>query len=328
VSRLVPRLAAVLALAVGLTACSLPGQGGGDRLQATTTFEDVADLAPGAPVMMADVRIGNVTGIDLSESGDQATLELSFDESAQVPEEVEARLRRTSPLGEKFVELRPLTEDPDAPLLADGATIERSEVVADFEDVVASGTDVFASVGASELASLLQEGAEGFGGQGSNIRSLLDNLSTVVGGYADNTDQLSTLITSIDDLASDVGPSAQRHARALTQLATTTRILDDQSTELLDLVDALSDLSEQGGSILREHFERIQTQIQGLRSVTRAVRQGQAGLENLLEYTDDHNLALTLGTEGEFSNVLNDFVFCGVPGGGEGPGVNNCNDGP
>ena len=322
------RLGALLALVVALAGCSLPGQGGEDRLQATTTFEDVADLAPGAPVFMADVRIGNVTGIDLSEAGDEATLELSFNESAQVPEAVEARLRRTSPLGEKFVELRPMTDDPDAPLLEDGATIDRTEVVADFEDVVASGTDVFAALGASEIASLLQEGAEGFGGQGANIRALLDNLSTVVGGYADNTGQLSTLITSIDDLASDVGPSARSHARALTQLATTTRVLDEQSTQLLDLVDSLSELSEQGGSILREHFERIGNQIQGLRSVTRAVRRGQAGLENILEYTDEHNMALTLGTEGEFSNVLNDFVFCGVPGGGEGPGVNDCHDGP
>jgi len=327
VTRLLVRLSALLVLGAALTSCSLPGQGGGD-MEATTTFEDVADLAPGAPVMMADVRIGNVTDIDLSESGDEATLELSFDSSAHVPEQVEARLRRTSPLGEKFVELRPLTDDQDAPLLADGATIEQSEVVADFEDVVASGTDLFAAVGASELASLLQEGAAGFGGQGANIRSLLDNLSTVVGGYAENTDQLSTLITSIDDLASDIGPSARRHARALTQLATTTRILDDQSTELLDLVDALSDLSEQGGSILRQHFERISHQIQGLRSVTRAVRRGQTGLENLLEYTDEHNTALMLGTEGEFSNVLNDFILCGVPGGGEGPGVNDCRDGP
>jgi phospholipid/cholesterol/gamma-HCH transport system substrate-binding protein len=302
--------------------------GGGERQHATATFEDVADLAPGAPIFLADVRIGEVTGIDLSEGGDEATLELSFDRSAHVPAAVEARIRRTSPLGEKFVELRPTTEDQDAPLLEDGATIDHTEVVADFEDVVASGTDVFTALGASEIATLLQEGAEGFGGQGANIRSLLDNLSTVVGGYADNTDELSTLITSIDDLASDVGPSARRHARALSQLAVTTRILDDQSTELLDLVDALSDLSEQGGSILREHFEQIQHQIQGLRSVTRAVRRGQTGLANLLEYTDDHNLALMLGTEGEFSNVLNDFVFCGVPGGGEGPGVNDCHDGP
>ena len=323
------RLVALLAVVPTLVGCSAIGLGGdGERIHATTTFEDVADLAPEAPVFMADVRIGNVSHIDLDESGTAATLELSFDADAGVPAEVEARLRRTSPLGEKFVELRPLTDEADPPLLEDGAVIEQSEVVADFEDVVASGTDVFAALGASEIASLLHEGAEGFGGQGANIRSLLSNLSTVVGGFADNTDDLSTLITSIDDLASDVGPSARRHARALTQLATTTRILDQQSTQLLDLVDALSELSEQGGSILREHFERISHQIEGLRSVTRAVRRGQTGLENLLEYTDDHNLALTLGTEGEFSNVLNDFIFCGVPGGGEGPGVNDCHDGP
>jgi phospholipid/cholesterol/gamma-HCH transport system substrate-binding protein len=328
VRRLLVRLGAVLALVPTLAACSVIGGGGEDRMQATTTFEDVADLAPNAPVFLADVRIGNVTQIDLDETGTAATLELSFDVDAGVPAEVEARLRRTSPLGEKFVELRPLTEEADPPLLEDGSVIEQAEVVADFEDIVASGTDVFAALGASEIASLLQEGAEGFGGQGANIRSLLGNLSTVVGSYADNSGQLSTLITSIDDLASDVGPSAQRHARALTQLATTTRILDDQSTQLLDLVDSLSELSEEGGSILREHFERIGHQIDGLRSVTRAVRRGQAGLENILEFTDDHNLALALGSEGEFANVLNDFVFCGVPGGGEGPGVNDCQDGP
>jgi phospholipid/cholesterol/gamma-HCH transport system substrate-binding protein len=325
VRRLLP---VVLLATLLLTGCSVLGLGGGeDRQHATATFEDVADLADGAPVFLADVRIGNVTSIALSDSGTEATLELSFDRDAGVPAEVEARLRRTSPLGEKFVELRPLTEEAAPTLLEDGAVIRRTEVVADFEDVVASGTDVFASLGASEIATLLEEGARGFGGQGANLRSLLDDFGTVVGGYADHTTALSTLIGSIDELASDVGPSARNHARALTELATTTRILDQQSTELLDLVDALSRLSEEGGSILREHFVRIEHQIDGLRSVTRAVREGEAGLEDLLEYTDEHNLSLTLGTEGEFSNVLNDFVLCGVPGGGEGPGVNDCRDG-
>jgi len=324
------RLGAV-ALALGvslLSGCSLVGGSDEDRQHATTTFEDVADLAPGAPVFMADVLIGNVTDIDLDGTGTQATLELAFDRSAGVPAEVEARIRRTSPLGEKFVELRPLTEAADPPLLEDGAVIERTEVVADFEDVVASGTDVFAALGASEIATLLDEGARGFGGQGAHIRSLLTDFGTVVGGFADNTEDITTLIESIDELASATGPSAQSHARALGELATTTRILDDQSTQLLDLVDSLSALSREGSSILREHFTRISHQIQGLRSVTRAVRNGQAGLEAILEFTELHNTALELGTEGEFSNVLNDFVFCGVEGGGEGPGVNDCRDGP
>jgi len=324
------RLGAVaLAFVVSLlSGCSLVGGDDEDRQHATTTFEDVADLAPGAPVFMADVLIGNVTDIDLDGTGTQATLELAFDRSAGVPAEVEARIRRTSPLGEKFVELRPLTDAADPPLLEDGAVIERTEVVADFEDVVASGTDIFAALGASEIATLLDEGARGFGGQGAHIRTLLTDFGTVVGGFADNTEDITTLIESIDELASATGPSARSHARALSELATTTRILDDQSTQLLDLVDSLSALSREGSSILREHFTRISHQIQGLRSVTRAVRNGQAGLDALLEFTELHNTALELGTEGEFSNVLNDFIFCGVPGGGEGPGVNDCRDGP
>jgi phospholipid/cholesterol/gamma-HCH transport system substrate-binding protein len=317
----------LLFLGLVLGGCSILRDDGSDRVHATTTFEDVADLADGAPVFMADVRIGNVDSIRLDDHGTQATLELSFDRSAGVPAEVEARLRRTSPLGEKFVELRPLTDEQDPPLLEDGAVIEQATVVPDFEDVVASGTDVFAALGASELASLLDEGARGFGGQGAHIHTVLGNFSDLIGGYADNTGEIRTLIQSIDDLASATGPAAQSHARALSQLAVTTRILDDQSTQLLDLVDSLSELSRQGGDILREHFEHITHQIQGLRSVVRAVRNGQAGLENLLAYTRGHNIALDLGTTGEFSQVLNDFIFCGVPGGGEGPGVNDCHDG-
>lgn len=320
------RLLLALALVALLAGCSLLG-GGGERIHATTTFEDVADLADGAPVFMADVRIGNVTSIDLDDTGREATVGLSFDRSAGVPADVIARLRRTSPLGEKFVELRPLTDAEDPPLLEDGAVIERSEVVADFEDVVASGTDVFAALGTSELATILHEGAEGFGGQGPHIRALLDNLSTVVGGYADRTGDLSRLINSIDELASTTGPAAASHAQALSELATTTRILDQQSEQLLDLVDALARAARVGNDILREHFEHISHQIQGLHAVTSAVRAGDGGLREILTWLDDHNRALQLGTEAEWSNVLNDFILCGVPGGGEGPGVNDCRDG-
>ena len=106
-----------------------------------------------------------------------------------MPAAVEARLRRTSPLGEKFVELRPMTEDPDAPLLEDGATIERTEVVADFEDVVASGTDVFAALGClRDRLAPAGGGARDSAARAPTSGRSSTNLSTVVGGYADNTD--------------------------------------------------------------------------------------------------------------------------------------------
>jgi phospholipid/cholesterol/gamma-HCH transport system substrate-binding protein len=316
-------MAAVIALVAG--GCSLIG-GGGDDLTVTGTFDDVADMADGAPVHMADVRIGSVTGIDLDESGTRATLELTIDEDAGVPAAVTARVRRTSPLGEKFVELRPDSTEDGQEMLADGAVVEETEVVPDFEQLVASGTELFAALGASELAVMLDEGAEGFGGQGPRIRSVLSDFRDIAAGFNRHSGEITTLIESVDQLASDTGPAAVANAEALERLATTTRILDEQSDRLLDLLEALRRLSNVGSDMLDEHYARLGRQIEALRAVTDAAASQREALETILEYGPGHNRSLDLGTTRDFSHVLNDFIICGLPGGGDQPGdeVNSC----
>ena len=67
--------AAVLVGALGLTGCTDAGDG---RVEATATFDDVADLADGAPVMMADITIGTVSKIELDDSGRRATVSFTL----------------------------------------------------------------------------------------------------------------------------------------------------------------------------------------------------------------------------------------------------------
>ena len=315
---------AVLVLASLLGSCG----GADDRITVSTTFDDVADLADGAPVHMADVEIGNVRSIRLDDTGTRAEVEMTIRESAGVPTEVVARIRRTSPLGEKFVELRPVRpEVSEQALLADGDVIATSEVVPDLEQLVGSGTDFFAALGAGELAVLLDESAEGFGDQGQRIRSVLEDLGTITAGFSEHTTEIETLITSIDQLAADTAPSAAAHGEALQNLADTTEILDEESDELLDLLDSLAAVSAEGDAILTEHLEEIELQIDGLRSVTRAIATEQESLGDLLVNADGHNQALQDGVRRFFTQVLNDFVICGVPGGGDEPGdtLNSCN---
>lgn len=313
------------ALAAGL----LAGCGGGEgNLTVTAVFDDVADLADGAPVQLADVGIGQVQSIHLDDSGRRAEVQLSIERSAEVPADVTARVRRTSPLGEKFIELRPAdATGAGQALLEDGATIDDTEVVPDLEQLVGSGTDFFGALGAGELAVLLEESAEGFGGQGQNIRAVLDNLGGVAEGFAAHTDELETLITSIDQLAADTGPAAAQHADALTNLAAATDLLDDDSEQLLDLMDSLAALATTGSSILREHVDEIEGQIDALHSVSRAVATEQDSFSALLENAQYHNEALRTGVRDFFAQVLNDFIICGVPGGGDQPGsaLNSCN---
>lgn len=309
--------ALVAAASLLLPSCGMLG--GGDRLTAYATFDDVADLADGAPVHYADVLVGSVTDIDLDETGTRAALTLEIDRAADVPADVEARLRRTTPLGEKFVELAPLGDVDEGEALRDGTTIVRTEVVPDVEQLVASGTDLFAALSASQIAVLLDEGAEAFGGKGPQLRELLADLGTVVHGYAGRTETIRELVGAIDELAAATGPAAEANATSIAHLAETTRILDEQDDRLFELVRSLNRLAIEGGSILDEHMDEITTQIDGLRSVTSALAREQVALGNILEYTPAHNEALERGIKDDFVQVLNDFIICGLPGGGEEP---------
>ena len=184
-------------------------RGDDHRIEATAAFDDVADLADGAPVQLSDVRIGEVTGIDLTDDH-RVRVRLAFDADVAVPAAVQARLRRTSALGEKFVELRPLDRDEDAPRLEDGATIAQAVVVPDVEDLVASGTELFTSISASQLAVIIEESANAVEGRAPDLELLISRLETVTAGYASRTDMITQLIDDIGQLASDVSPLGRR----------------------------------------------------------------------------------------------------------------------
>lgn len=316
-------LVVALALAgAGLAGCS---RGDDRRIQATAVFDDVADLANGAPVQMSDVRIGEVTGIDLTDDH-RVRVRVAFDSDVAVPAAVQARLRRTSALGEKFVELRPLDRDPDAPRLADGATIDQAVVVPDVEDLVASGTELFTSISASQLAVIIEESANSIEGRAPDLALLLTRLETVTEGYASRTDTLTQLIEDIDQLASDVAPSAEAHAEALSNLAESTEILDEASADLLATIRSLTTLADEGADILQTHFDRIDLGLRSLRSATRAVASEQAALGRLLLFLPEHNTRVPRILQGDFGQVVGDIIVCGLPGGGEvdGDRLNDC----
>ncbi|MBV9934622.1 MAG: MCE family protein, partial [Actinobacteria bacterium] len=214
-----------------------------------------------------------------------------------------------------------------APLLRDGAVIRKTEVVPDLEQLVGSGTEVFAAISSTQLSTLIAENAQGFGGNGAVLSKLLDDLNTITGGFRSRTMTVTTLIDALDQLSSDLGPSAQANAKALANLATTTQILNDQRQELVGLITSLKNLSAEGRSILDAHLAQVGNQLAALRSVTQAVADRQRDLGLLLLNLPGHNAALKAATVDDFVQVLNDFIVCGLPNGGEDPTspLNSCN---
>lgn len=313
-----PLLLAIVLLvpSVALGGCSSDD----DAVKVRATFDDVADLADGAPVMMSDITIGSVTSIDLDETGRRALVKFEVEPGAQVPADVVAQIRRTTPLGEKFVDLEPQTDAAEAPLLRSGTEIERTKVVSDLEQLVSSGTAAFGALSASQIAILLDEGSRAVGGKGPQLRSILDDLSGVASGYETRTDEVTGIIDDLDQLSGDLAPNVAGNAEAVTNLNETLAILNENDERFFSLVTSLNRLAADGDRVLTNHLAQIRRQVQGLRDVADAVADEQVALGDVLTFTPEHNRVLPQGERGNFVQALLDVVVCGVPGGGDVPG--------
>ena len=87
----------------------LPLPGGADLgdhpYRVNAQFEDVLDLVPQAGVKVNDVPVGRVERIDLAQDGWTAEVTVLVNGDVELPANAFAKLRQSSLLGEKFVEL-------------------------------------------------------------------------------------------------------------------------------------------------------------------------------------------------------------------------------
>lgn len=274
-------------------------------------FDDVADLAARAPVMFADVRVGNVKDIRLS--GDQALVTMTLDPGADVPEGVIARIRRTSALGERIVDLVPPENLPArAPALQDGATIAQTEVRADLENLVVEGSEIFGAIGASQIATMVDEGARGFGDRSEELATLLRNLESITGAYRTETGDIRDLVESIDEFNSAMAAEAQSHSRAVANTARALEMLDEEDARLRRAVASLARLATGSRSILDAHSDEMDRFFSQADTIVATLAQDQKAIRQLLRLAPGHHRNTQLVEYAEFNQILQDFVICGL----------------
>jgi len=295
-----------VALAVGfLSAC-----GGSGNLTVRARFADIGDLALHAPVMMADVRVGQVTGIGLS--GNEALVTMSIDRNAQVPGNVLVRVRRTSLLGERIVDLVVPDGTPaDSPLLRSGATITNTETRPDLEDLVHAGNALLGPITSSEVATLVNEGAKGFGGNGEELRGLLDNLGQITRAYAGRAGEIRSVITSMNELNTTLAGHAAAQGLSVQNSAQALGMLRRESADLQAAIHALARLSAGARGIMDAHSAQMARFFAQLRAIMAVLQARQADINNFLRYAPLHNQNTQLVDQQQFNQIFQDFVICG-----------------
>lgn len=299
-------LAAAVVLAGALAGCTLPGQVSGP-VELTASFDDVGDLVTGHSVQVADVRVGSITRIELTEDY-QALVTMRIKDGLELPANSEAVLRTTSLLGEKFIELRAPEDAADEAVLADGDTVQRTSKAPELEFVAEEAVNLLAGVATNDLASLIETGSVGFGGRAVEVASLLDHLSTVSGVLADETGNIVSIIDSLDEATGTLAGGADRIDQLLVNLADTTQVLaDNRELTLQTLRDLTRLASTQNDIVFEPYRERIDTQIQQLDAVLATVVGQREEVGVLIDWLAEFTRKAPAGIPEDFAQVYGWF---------------------
>ena len=273
---------AALALAGGLAGCSRGGS-----YTVTAEFEDVGDLVTGHSVQVADVRVGRVAGIQLTDDF-TAIVKLSVRDSVRVPKESTAYLRTTSLLGEKFIELRP--DDTDAPtrgpFLADGDRVPKAAEAPEIEFVAEEAISVLGAITGEDLATLVDTGAEGFGGRGAELRSLISDLTTISSTLASRTGEITRIIDNLDRATSTLASGRGDVSALLGNLARTTQILSDNRERAVVALQQLGRLAAVQNDLLDRYASDMDRQLKQIDAIVSVAASQTGELARVVDWLD------------------------------------------
>ncbi|MBM4366133.1 MAG: MCE family protein [Deltaproteobacteria bacterium] len=228
----------------------------GTTIDVDVHFQDAAGLAEGAAVSIAGVQVGRVESLRVE--GSAAVAALSVDKTAAVRNDVVARVRARSVLGEKYVELSPVSAD--APLLEDGATlvapgrtVEIDQLVTQLGPLVSAlDPDTFKVIGEA-----LKEDPERAKRMLDDAERLLHNAAVASDALPEIADRAKSTLASVERTSDEARPVLRRVdgtvASAERTLGKADRVIDSVDAEAIDaMVTDLRAAAREGRVVLEK----------------------------------------------------------------------------
>ncbi|MFD7658444.1 MCE family protein [Actinosynnema sp. NPDC059797] len=307
-----------LALVLALAGCSvvpsaydLPLPGGadlGDRpYRVTVEFDDVLDLVPHAAVKVDDVAVGRVEDIALSPDGSTALVRVAVRGDVRLPSDAVARLRQSSLLGEKYVELAPPGGAGAAAPLADGAVVPvaRTNRNPEVEEVFGALSMLLNGGGIGQLRDISRELGTALSGNESAARSLLSAVESFTGSLDEHKGEITRALEAVDRMAANLSARRGEIGEVLDGLEPGLAVLHEQRGQLVGLLTALDDLSGVAVDVVDRGRDDLLADLRALEPTLRRLAESGQDLPQSLEllltfpFTD----AVLDGIKGDYLNT-------------------------
>ncbi|KRB76253.1 hypothetical protein ASE01_14705 [Nocardioides sp. Root190] len=210
----------------------------------TVDFEDASGLYPRAAVTYRGVKVGVVSGLEVTGNGALATLRI--DDGTDIPGGVSAELHSTSAIGEQYIDLVDPAGEGSAggDVLADGDAIPRDRAVEmpQITPVLDSVNRLLESVPKEETKAVLAQIDEGLGGSGPELNELVTSAGSLLTEAQSQIEATTSLISALEPVLrtqTDLGPRTRSYAAALDDV--TAVLARDGSADLNALLEKAPD---------------------------------------------------------------------------------------
>jgi phospholipid/cholesterol/gamma-HCH transport system substrate-binding protein len=336
------RVATLLMVALfALTGCGLqslqdiplPGGAalGPEPYVVTAQFTNVVDLVPNNSVRVNDVPVGVVREVSLAQDGWTAQVTVEVNGAVVLPANSTARLRQTSLLGEKFVELMPSPTDPPQGRLQAGAVIpaDRTDVGAQVEEVLGALSLLLNGGGVEKVQTIARELNAATTGNEAQLRSLLQNLDQFVGTLDRQKADIVRAIDSLERLSRTLVDQRARIANVIDNLGPGLDVLNQQRGLLVGTLQSLNRLSDVGTDVIRRSQANTVADLRALQPILRNLVEAGDALPGSLQilltipFADNSlnvikgdfaniDVTLNLDLQALLTNILNNPAVPGV----------------
>jgi virulence factor Mce-like protein len=177
----------------------------GHYIRVSAALSDAGGLSEGAVLSVAGVQVGRLES--LTVDFDRAQLELSLDASVGLRQDVQLRLRARSVLGEKYLQLVPISRD--APLLQDGDVIQNTQAALEIDQLLSRLEPIVDSIDPSSIQQTIDAFTHAIEQDPERPARMLAQSETLLSNLSQASEQLPALIQDTRSTLSSVRQTSQ-----------------------------------------------------------------------------------------------------------------------
>jgi phospholipid/cholesterol/gamma-HCH transport system substrate-binding protein len=243
----------------GLNSLNMPGTAGHGKGAFSITVEvpDVATLPQNSPVMVDNVTVGSVSGIEAVQRDDgtfYAAVKLSLDQNVKLPANSTVKVAQTSLLGSQHIELAAPTDQAPVGELRDGAQIPLSDGsrYPTTEEVLSALGVVINKGNLGALQDITQELYTAVADRQGQFAGLIPRLAELASSLNRQTADIIATAEGLNRFAGVLARSKDSLGRALDTLPEALRVLNDNRAHIVDAFAGLQRFGTVAARILAQ----------------------------------------------------------------------------